>query len=46
MQSSDNYLGIRRRFLEVYQRDVKGEGARDPEAIRQGNIIAHEGDAL
>lgn len=46
MQSSDNYLSIRRRFLEVYQRDVKGGEFRDHKAIQKGNIVAHEGDAL
>lgn len=30
----------------MYQRDVKGEEVRDSKAIRQANIIAHEGDAL
>ena len=46
-QSSEGYLCIRRRFLDVYRRDVKQikqySGSR---AIREGNVIAHEGDAV
>ena len=42
--SPDNYLPIRKRFLEVYQRDVKGGEVQDPKAIQQGSIVAHQGD--
>ncbi len=46
-QSSEGYLAIRRRFLDVYKRDIKGmEEVKGNKAIREGNIIAHEGDAL
>ena len=39
---------IRRRFLDTYQRDIKGkeELLKGSKAIRLGNIKAHEGDAL
>ena len=46
MESSDDYFTIRRRFLEVYQRDVKGGELGDYETIQRGNVVAHEGDAL
>lgn len=46
-QSSENYLSIRRRFIDVYKRDIKGmEGIKGSRAIREGNLMAHEGDAL
>ncbi|KAK3176307.1 hypothetical protein OEA41_007630 [Lepraria neglecta] len=47
VQSSEGYLMIRRRFLDVYKRDIKGmEELRGSKAIRDRNLIAHEGDAL
>ena len=47
VQSSEGYLSIRRRFLDVYKRDIKAmEELKGSKAIREGNIIAHEGDAL
>lgn len=45
VQSSDGYLTIRRRFLDVYKRDVLGE-LTGSKAIQEGNSIAYEGDAL
>ena len=46
-QSSEGYLSIRRRFLDVYKRDIKAmEELKGSKAIRKGNTIAHEGDAL
>ena len=46
-QCSEGYLTIRRRFLDVYKRDVKDmEELKGSKAIREGNSIAHEGDAL
>lgn len=47
IQSSEGYLAIRRRFLDVYQRDIKGnEELKGSKAIQTGNLGAHEGDAL
>ncbi|KAL2056070.1 hypothetical protein ABVK25_003713 [Lepraria finkii] len=47
VQSSEGYLLIRRRCLDVYKRDIKGmEELKGSKAIREGNQIAHEGDAL
>ena len=46
VQSSEGYLSIRRRFLEVYKRDVKMEKPENSKANQEGNIVAHEGDAL
>ncbi|KAL2055085.1 hypothetical protein ABVK25_004423 [Lepraria finkii] len=46
-QTSERYLSIRRRFLDIYKRDIKGmEELKGSKAIREGNQIAHEGDAL
>ena len=46
-QTSEGYLSVRRRFLDVYKRDIKGmEELKGSKAIREGNQIAHEGDAL
>ena len=46
-QCSEGYLSIRRRFLDVYKRDIKDmEELKGSKAIREGNSIAHEGDAL
>ncbi len=46
-QSSEGYLSIRRRFLDVYKRDVKEmRGLQGSNAIREGNLAAHEGDAI
>ena len=40
-------LKAQRRFLDVYKRDIKGiEELKGSKAIREGNLIAHEGDAL
>ena len=44
-QCSKGYLSIRRRFLDVYKREIKAE-LKGSKAIRAGNLIAHEGDAL
>ena len=47
VQSSEGYLSIRRRFLDVYTRDIKAmDELKGSKAIREGNLIAHEGDAL
>ena len=45
-QSSEGYLSIRRRFLDVYKRDIMMEKPISSKAIQAGNISAHEGDAL
>lgn len=46
-QSSEGYLLIRRRFLDVYKRDIKTmKELKGSGAIRRGNLIAHQGDAL
>ena len=46
-QTSEGYLSIRRRFIDVYKRDVKGmEEFKGSKAIYEGNIKAHNGDAL
>ena len=46
-QYSEGYLSIRRRFLDVYKREIKDmEELKGLKAIREGNLIAHEGDAL
>ncbi|KAL9104998.1 MAG: hypothetical protein Q9163_000095 [Psora crenata] len=47
VQTSEGYLSIRRRFLDVYKRDVKGmKELKGSKAIREGNLIAHAGDAF
>ena len=47
MQNSDNYLDIRHRFLETYQRDIMNNPAfRGSAAIKAGNSKAHDGNAL
>ncbi|KAL9026720.1 MAG: hypothetical protein Q9196_004653 [Gyalolechia fulgens] len=47
VQTSEGYLSARRRFLDVYKRDIKVmEELKGSKAIREGNIIPHEGDAL
>ena len=47
IESSEGYLSIRRRFLAIYRRDVKGEEVlQGSETIPEGNMRAHEGDAL
>lgn len=46
VQSSEGYLAIRRRFLDVYKRDIKMQTPMNSKAIHQGNISAYEGDAL
>ncbi|KAL9608937.1 MAG: hypothetical protein Q9167_006260 [Letrouitia subvulpina] len=46
-QSSEGYLTIRRTFLEVYKRDIRGtEMTKGSKAIQEGNRIALVGDAL
>lgn len=46
-KSSEGFLVIRRRFLDVYKRDVVGmTDLRGSPAIFQGNVVAHHGDAL
>lgn len=39
-------MSIRRRFLEVYQQDVKGGELGDHKAIQKGNVVIYKGDAL
>lgn len=47
MDSSESYYSIRKRFLDVYQRDIKGEEAlKWSKSILEGNQKAHEGDAI
>ena len=47
IQSSEGYRAIRRRFLDVYQRDIKGiKEFKGSKAIQTGNLRALEGDAL
>ena len=46
VKTSEGYLAIRRRFLAVYKRDIKMERPMSSKAIKEGNISAHEGDAL
>ena len=46
-RNSESYLCIRQRFLDVYKRDIRGIHAlQGSKAIREGNVKAHEGDAL
>ncbi len=46
-QNCEGYLAIRRRFLDVYKRDVKGlETHTGTRAIKEGNVAAHQGDAI
>ena len=47
--TSHGYLAARRRFLETYERDVKGDTTYDgpgPSPIAQGNPRAPGGDAV
>ncbi|MCJ1373734.1 hypothetical protein MMC20_004963 [Loxospora ochrophaea] len=47
VQSSEGYLSTRRRFLDVYKRDIKAMNElKGSKAIREGCRTAHEGDAL
>ena len=47
VQSSEGYLSIRRRFFDIYKRDIKAmRELKGSKAIREGNLIAHEGDAV
>ena len=46
VQTSEGCLKIRRRFAAVYERDIKGNHTRNPTAVKEGNISAHEGDAV
>lgn len=46
-QSSEGYRKIRNRFLDIYRRDVLGDiGKQGLKNISEGNIAAHEGDAV
>ena len=45
VQTSNGYLAIRRRFLDLYKRDVMKE-VKISKAIHDGNLVAHEGDAI
>ena len=46
-QNCEGYLAIRRRFLDVYKRDVRGlETHRGVRAIKEGSAAAHQGDAI
>lgn len=44
-QVSEGYLAIRRRFIDVYKRDVRSS-IRGSKAIQIGNSLAHEGDVV
>ena len=46
VQTSEGYLKMRRRFVAVYGGDIKGNNTRNSTAIKEGNITAHEGDAV
>ena len=47
VQCSDGYLSIRRRFLDVFKRDIMDmKELKGSKAIREGDSRAHEGDAL
>ena len=47
VQSSEGYLQIRKRFLDVYKRDIKAiEGFKPSETILEGNMVTREGDAF
>ena len=47
VQSSEGYRSVRRQFIDVYKRDIQGsEEFQGSKAIREGNQIAHKGDAL
>lgn len=47
LQFSQGYMNIRRRFLDVYKRDIKHlPGYELTKAIRSGNSVAHDGDAV
>jgi len=46
-QTSEGYRKIRRRFLEVYRRDILNEVDRQGlKIISEGNEAAHDGDAV
>lgn len=46
-QLSEGYLDIRRRFFDVYRRDMKHpKDKKSTKAIRDGNAAAHDGDAV
>lgn len=46
-QTSEGYRKIRRRFLEVYRRDILGEvDSQGLQRIGDGNQAAHNGDAV
>ena len=44
--TSEGYLILRRRFIDVFKRDVKGFDMTGSTAIREGNAVAHHGDAI
>ena len=44
---SDEFFSIRRRFLDIYKQDVlQMDELKWSSIIQQGDIIAHEGDAV
>lgn len=46
-QNSEGYLSIRRRFLDVFKRDIRNmQELRGSKSIRGGNVVAHHGDAV
>jgi len=45
--TSEEYFMIRKRFLDVYRRDILKEAeAQGTQAIKDGNRAAHHGDAV
>lgn len=46
-QLSERYLDIRRRFFDIYRRDIKHpKEKKSMKAIRDGNAAAHNSDAM
>ena len=46
-QLLEGYLDIRRRFFDLYRRDIKHlKENKSTNAIREGNSAAHDGDAV
>lgn len=46
-KTSEGYLSNRRQLLDEYKRDIKAmKELKGSKTIREGNLIAHEGDAL
>ena len=46
MQTSEDYMKIRRGFLAVYERDFKSNHTQNSTATTEGNVSAHEGDVV